>query len=112
MSTIAPQFRLSRFIAYLTDILFWVLLLFSLIGLPIVFVILFFIKLPVINGQLLTPYLALTSLADPSRTVPIIKAFIHTTIFRVAVFPGFGFAALLAAATIFVERKFLAKIQL
>src|SRR5207245_11326244 len=112
MSTIAPEFRLSRFIASLFDIIFWILLIFSLVGLPIVFIILFYIKLPLINGQLLTPYLAMTWLADPSRSVPIIKSFIHTTFFKVAVFPGFGFAALLAAATIFVERKFLAKIQL
>ena len=112
MSTIAPEFRLSRFIASLVDIIFWVLLIFTIVGLPIVFIMLFYIKLPVINGQLLTPYLALTWLADPSRTIPIIKSFIHSTFFRVAVFPGFGFAALLAAATIFVERKFLAKMQL
>src|SRR5574340_1066289 len=112
MSTIAPEFRFSRFIASFFDIIFWVLLIFSLVGLPIVFIVLFYIKLPVINGQLLTPYLAMSSMADPSRTLPIVKSFMHTTIFRVMAFPGFGFAALLAAATIFVERKFLAKIQL
>ncbi len=112
MSTIAPEFRLSRFIASLTDIIFWVLLIFSLVGLPLVFIVLFYIKLPVINGQLMTPYLAMTWMADPSRSIPIIKSFMHTTIFRVAMFPGFGFAALLAAATIYVERKFLAKMQL
>jgi NADH-quinone oxidoreductase subunit H len=33
-------------------------------------------------------------------------------LFRIAVFPGFTFAALIAAATIFIERKFLAKMQL
>jgi NADH-quinone oxidoreductase subunit H len=37
--------------------------------------ILFFIEMPVINGELLTPFLALTWIADPSRTLPIIKAF-------------------------------------
>jgi len=36
----------------------------------------------------------------------------HTELFRVAVFPGFSFAAIFAAVTIFVERKFLAKMQL
>src|SRR5436309_14349526 len=108
MSTIAPEFRLSRFIASLVDIIFWILLIFTIVGLPIVFIMLFYIKLPVINGQLLTPYLALSCLADPSRTIPIIKSFIHSTFFRVAVFPGFGFASLLSSATIFVERKFLA----
>src|SRR5207245_3030611 len=112
MSTIAPEFRLSRFIASLTDIIFWILLIFSIIGLPLVFILLFYIKLPVVNGQLLTPYLAMTWIADPSRTIPIIKSLIHTEFFRIIAFPGFGFAALLAAATIFVVRKFLATLQL
>jgi len=35
-----------------------------------------------------------------------------TDIFKVMAFPGFGFAALLAAGTIFVERKMMAKLQL
>ena len=51
-------------------------------------------------------------MVDPSRTIPIIKFLIHTDLFRVAVFPGFLYAALLAAVTIYVERKFLAKMQL
>src|SRR5574341_1788154 len=112
MSTIAPEFRLSRFIASLTDVIFWIVVLFTLIGLPIVMIVLFYIELPVINGKLLTPYLALTWLADPSRTLPIIKSLMHTDFFRIAAFPGFGFAALLAAGTIYIERKFLAKMQL
>jgi NADH-quinone oxidoreductase subunit H len=49
---------------------------------------------------------------DPTRTLPIVKYLIHTTPFKVIVFPGFVFAAIIAAATIFVERKFLAKMQL
>src|SRR5262249_49706388 len=57
-------------------------------------------------------YLFLTMMVDPTRTIPIIKYLIHTDIFRVATFPGFGFAAIFAAVTIFVERKFLAKMQL
>jgi NADH-quinone oxidoreductase subunit H len=36
----------------------------------------------------------------------------ETDMFKVMAFPGFGFAALLAAGTIFVERKMMAKIQL
>jgi len=73
---------------------------------------LFYMPLPIIDGKLLTPFLALTWLADPSRTLPIIKALLYTDFFRIAVFPGFGFAALLAASVIFVERKMLAKLQL
>jgi NADH-quinone oxidoreductase subunit H len=49
---------------------------------------------------------------DPTRTLPIVHFIIHTDLFRIAVFPGFSFAALMAAVTIFVERKFLAKMQL
>ncbi|MEX0764579.1 MAG: NADH-quinone oxidoreductase subunit NuoH [Nitrosopumilaceae archaeon] len=112
MSTIAPEFRLSRFIASLTDLILWILVLFTLVGLPLIMIILFYIKLPEINGELLTPYLALTWMADPSRTLPIIKSLLHTDFFRIAAFPGFGFAALIASATIFIERKFLAKMQL
>ena len=112
MSVIAPKFKLSEFIKSLTDTIFWTILILVLIGLPAVFMILFVIEMPVINGELLTPFLALTWLADPSRILPVVKAFMATDIFRVMAFPGFGFAALLAASTIFVERKMMAKLQL
>ncbi len=112
MSVIAPKFKLSEFIKSLFDNVFWVLLLLVLIGVPAVFIVLFVVELPVIHGELLTPFLALTWLTDPSRVIPILKAFIASDMFRVMAFPGFGFAALLAAGTIFVERKMLAKLQL
>jgi NADH-quinone oxidoreductase subunit H len=112
MSAIAPDFKFSEFVKAILDNLFWILLIFVLIGLPAVFIILFYIEMPVINGELLTPFLALTWLADPSRTLPILKSFMTTDLFRIAAFPGFGFAALIAAGTIFIERKFLAKLQL
>ncbi len=112
MSVIAPKFKLSEFIKSLLDNIFWIILLLVLVGLPAVFMVLFVIEMPVIDGELLTPFLALTWLADPSRILPVVKAFMATDIFRVMAFPGFGFAALLAAGTIFVERKMLAKLQL
>ena len=112
MSVIAPNFKLSEFIKSILDVAFWALLIITLIGLPFAFIVLFYIEMPVINGELLTPFLALTWLADPSRMLPIIKAFMTTDLFRIAAFPGFGFAALIAAGTIFVERKMLAKLQL
>jgi len=112
MSVIAPKFKLSEFIKSLLDNIFWIILLLVLVGLPAVFIILFVIPMPVIDGELLTPFLALTWLADPTRILPVVKAFMATDIFRVMAFPGFGFAALLAAGTIFVERKMLAKLQL
>ncbi|MCH8914913.1 MAG: NADH-quinone oxidoreductase subunit NuoH [Thaumarchaeota archaeon] len=112
MSVIAPDFKLSGFIKSLLDNIFWILLLFVLIGLPAVFMILIVIEMPIIDGELLTPFLALSYLVNPTRTLPVIQAFMTTDIFRVMAFPGFGFAALLAAGTIFAERKMMAKIQL
>ncbi|MFB5627764.1 MAG: NADH-quinone oxidoreductase subunit NuoH, partial [Nitrosarchaeum sp.] len=112
MSVIAPNFKFSEFVKSILDNIFWILLLFTLIGIPAVQIVLFYIEMPVIDGELLTPFLALTWLADPSRTLPILKSFMNTDLFRIAAFPGFGFAALIAAGTIFIERKMLAKLQL
>lgn len=112
MSVIAPKFKLSEFIKSLLDNIFWILLLMTIVGIPAVQIVLFYIEMPVINGELLTPFLAFTWLADPTRILPVVHAFMATDLFRIAAFPGFGFAALLAAATIFVERKMLAKLQL
>ncbi len=112
MSVIAPAFKLSEFIKSLLDNIFWIVLIMVLVGIPAVMMILFVVEMPVINGELLTPFLAFTWLADPSRVLPIVHAFMATDMFRVMAFPGFGFAALLAAGTIFVERKMLAKLQL
>ena len=112
MSVIAPNFKLSGFIKSLLDNIFWILLIFTLVGLPAVFMILLLVELPVIDGELLTPFLALSYLVNPTRTLPVLHAFLTTDIFRVMAFPGFGFAALLAASVIFVERKMMAKLQL
>jgi NADH-quinone oxidoreductase subunit H len=84
----------------------------TLVVLPLIFVILFYVPLPLADGEILTPYLFLTMVVDPTRTLPIVQFFMQTDLFRVAVFPGFTYAALIAAVTIFVERKFLAKMQL
>ena len=93
-------------------LILWIVIIVSLVGLPVIFIILFYLPLPPVNGEVLTPYLFLSMMVDPTRTLPILHFIIHTDIFKVAVFPGFSFAALLAAVTIFVERKFLAKMQL
>ena len=109
----APQkFTFGNFVASLIWLVFWILVIVTLIVLPLIFIILFYVPLPPVAGEVLTPYLFFSMMVDPSRTLPIIKFFIHTEIFKVAVFPGFMYAALIAAATIFIERKFLAKMQL
>lgn len=98
--------------ASIIRLILWILIIVSLVGLPLIFIILFYLPLPPVNGDVLTPYLFLSMMVDPTRTLPILHFIIHTDLFKVAVFPGFSFAALFAAVTIFVERKFLAKMQL
>ena len=112
MATAPRDFRFGNFIGSLVWLIFWVITIVSLVGLPLIFIVLFYVPLPYSNGEVLTPYLFFSMIVDPTRTIPIIDFLIHTDIFRAAVFPGFTFAALIAAATIFIERKFLAKMQL
>jgi len=112
MATAPKEFRFGNFVGSLVWLIFWIIVIVSLIGLPLIFILLFYIPLPYSNGEVITPYLFLSMIVDPTRTIPIIKFLIHTDFFRAAIFPGFAYAALIAAATIFVERKFLAKMQL
>jgi len=113
MSVIAPKFRLGYFLKSLTDNIFWIIVLLTLVGIPIIQIALFYIELPVLDdGTLLTPFLAFTMMFHPELALPMIKAILQSDFFRIAAFPGFGFAALIAAATIYVERKLLAKLQL
>ncbi len=112
MSVIAPKFRLGYFLKAIFDNAFWILTLVTLAGIPAIQIALFFMPLPVIDGELLTAFLAFTWLFNPTMQIPLIKAILYSDLFRIAAFPGFGFAALIAAGTIFVERKMLAKLQL
>ena len=112
MATAPKEFRFGNFVGSLVWLIFWVIVIVTLVGLPLIFIILFYVPLPYSNGEVLTPYLFFSMIVDPTRTIPIINFLIHTDIFRAAVFPGFTYAALIAATTIFVERKFLAKMQL
>jgi NADH-quinone oxidoreductase subunit H len=112
LASYPQEFRFGNFIASIIWLVLWILIIVTLVALPLIFVILFYVPLPLANGEVLTPYLFLSMIVDPTRTLPILQFFMHTDLFRVAVFPGFTYAALIAAVTIFVERKFLAKMQL
>ena len=112
MASYPQEFRFGNFIASLIWLVFWILTIVTLVVLPLIFIILFYVPLPLADGEVLTPYLFLSMVVDPTRTLPIIQFFMQTELFKVAVFPGFTYAALIAAVTIFVERKFLAKMQL
>jgi NADH-quinone oxidoreductase subunit H len=112
LASYPQEFRFGNFVASIIWLVFWVLIIVTLVALPLIFVILFYVPLPLANGEVLTPYLFLSMVVDPTRTLPILQFFMQTDLFRIAVFPGFTYAALIAAVTIFVERKFLAKMQL
>lgn len=112
MSVIAPRFKFSEFVKSLLDNVFWIIVVTTLVGLPLAMIVLFYVDLPVIDGALVTPFLALTWLSHPELALPLLKSFLTSDAFRILAFPGFGFAALVAAGTIFVERKMLAKLQL
>ncbi len=112
MASHPQEFRFGGFVVSLIQLIFWILVIVALVGLPLIFIILFYVPLPEIDDEVLTPYLFLTSILYPQSAIPLIGTLIHGTLFKVAVFPGFTYAALIAAATIFIERKFLAKMQL
>src|SRR5215217_1577225 len=112
MASHPQEFRFGGFVVSLIQLIFWILVIVALVGLPLIFIILFYVPLPEIDEEVLTPYLFLTSILYPQSAIPVIGDLIHGTLFKVAVFPGFTYAALIAAATIFIERKFLAKMQL
>src|SRR3712207_4515438 len=112
MASFPETFRFGEFAGSLIWLIFWILVIVTLVGLPLIFIVLFYVPLPEIDGEVLTPYLFLTSVLYPQSAVPVIETLVDTTLFRVAVFPGFTYGALIAAATIFIERKFLAKMQL
>ena len=112
MASHPQDFRFGGFTVSLIRLIFWILVIVALVGLPLIFIILFYVPLPEVDGEVLTPYLFLTSILYPQSAIPVIETLLDTTFFKVAVFPGFTYAALIAAATIFIERKFLAKMQL
>ena len=112
MSVIEPKLRLGYFLKRIFDNACWILTIVTLAGIPAIQIVLFYMDLPVIDGELLTAFLAFTWLFNPTMQIPLIKALIYSDLFRIVAFPGFGFAALIAAGTIFVERKMLAKLQL
>jgi NADH-quinone oxidoreductase subunit H len=112
MATYPQNFRFGEFVGSILWLVFWVLIIVTLVGLPLIFIVLFYVPLPPVGDQVLTPYLFLTMIVDPSRTIPIIQHLMTTDLFRVAMFPGFTYSALIGGLTIFIERKFLAKMQL
>ena len=112
MSVIAPKFRLGYLIKGVIDNIFWIIILVTLIGIPIIQIVLIYIDFPIVDGEIWDPFRILDAITHPERALPLVTTLLQSDLFKVVAFPGFGFAALIAAATIFIERKMLAKLQL
>src|ERR671922_143845 len=112
MASYPQNFRFGEFAGSLIWLIFWIIIIVTLVGIPLIFIILFYVPIPEVDGEVPTPYLFLTSILYPQSAIPVIATLLNTTLFKVAVFPGFTYGAIIAAATIFIERKFLAKMQL
>ena len=56
MSVIAPKFRFGYFLKSLTDNIFWTIVILTLVGLPIIQVVLFYVALPVVDGELVKQF--------------------------------------------------------
>lgn len=106
------EFSFANFIKSVLWLAFWILTVVSLIGIPILFILLFYVEPPEITGMKITPYLLLTMITNPQVGAPLIRATLESDFFKVAVFPGFGFASIFATLLIFTERKLLAKMQI
>ncbi|HSA74586.1 MAG TPA: NADH-quinone oxidoreductase subunit H, partial [Candidatus Nitrosocosmicus sp.] len=82
MATAPKDFRFGNFVGSIVWLVFWIIIIVTLVALPLIFVILFYVPLPYDGDEVLTPYLFFSMVVDPTRTIPIIDFLIHTDIFR------------------------------
>ena len=66
MGALTPDFRFGNFVGSIVWLVFVVLALVTLLILPIIFVVLFYVPMPVVDGEVLTPYFFLGSNCYPS----------------------------------------------
>src|SRR5687768_8568392 len=97
MATYPQNFRFGEFVGSLIWLIFWILIIVALVGLPLIFIVLFYVPIPQVGDEVPTPYLFLTSILYPQSAIPVIKTLMEGDLFRVAMFPGFTYAALIAA---------------
>ena len=71
MATAPKDFRFGNFVGSLVWLIFWIIVIVSLVGLPLIFIIFFYIPLPYSNGEVITPYLFLSMIVDPTRTLQL-----------------------------------------
>ena len=98
------------FLKRILSILFWLLLLSPIILFPILFLV-----IPILGISIPTTNEVLVALIDPIKGIQLANKYgvgPSSTFFKIAAFPGFTFAALIATLTILYERKLIAKVQL
>lgn len=98
------------FLKRILSIIFWLLLLSPVIIFPV-----FFLLIPILGISVPTTNEFLTALIDPIKGIQLANKYgvgPSSTFFKIAAFPGFTFAALIATITILYERKLIAKVQL
>ena len=71
MGSLTPNFRFGNFVGSVVWLVFIVLALVTLLILPIIFFTLFYVPLPVVDGEVLTPYLFFSMMVDPSRITTV-----------------------------------------
>ena len=67
MSVIAPKFRLGYLIKGITDNIFWIIVLMTLIGIPVVQIVLIYIDFPVIDGEIWNPFRVFDAMTQIGR---------------------------------------------
>jgi NADH-quinone oxidoreductase subunit H len=87
MSVIAPKFRLGYLIKGITDNIFWIIVLLTLIGIPVAQIVLIYIDFPVIDGEIWNPFRVYDAITPPDRALPLVKNFMQTDLFKVVAFP-------------------------
>ena len=100
----------EEFVKRILTILFWFLLLSPLVIFPVLFLV-----VPILGIDVTTVNEILTATIDPLKAIKLADKYgigPSSTFFKVAAFPGFTFAALIATLTILYERKLMAKAQL
>ena len=95
MSVIAPKFRLGYLIKGVIDNIFWIIILVTLIGIPIIQIVLIYIDFPIVDGEIWDPFRILDAITHPERALPLVTTLLQSDLFKVVAFPGFGFAALI-----------------
>ena len=53
LATAPKDFRFGNFVGSLIRLILWILVIVTLVGLPLIFIILFYVPLPPVNGEVL-----------------------------------------------------------